>query len=209
VVLWIPVETRKIRPSFQVVTCAFCHRTLLRGETSDPFYLDGEAKIACVLCQPAALRGGWRRERETKQRETRPATGGANLLDRLRQRNNNHSAGRAPEPPPRRVTAQPTGPIGRVKAAVEEFNSSPLPETVSGIANSLGEPKVFIEDYPGQGVEILVMWDLCWYRWRVESGPGGAAIVERERGSELDDLSDPERLGNARAEGDGTVHILT
>ena len=84
-----------------------------------------------------------------------------------------------------------------------------MPETVSGIANSLGEPKVFIEDYPGQGVEILVMWDLCWYRWRVESGPGGAAIVERERGSELDDLSDPERLGNARAEGDGTVHMLT
>lgn len=202
------MATRQIKPSFQVITCGFCHRTLLRGERSDSFFLDGEERISCELCQPTALRGGWRRERGTQVRSTRPAIGGASLLDRLRHRSAPPAPRRVPQPPPRRVTAQPTGPAGRIKVALDEFNASPVPTTISGIANSLGEPVIAVTDHNDQGVDVVAAWELCWYRWRVELGAGGATILERERGSELDDLPAAEREGNARAETDGTIHLL-
>lgn len=201
------MATRQIKPSFNVVTCGFCHRTLLRGERSDRFYLDGEERTSCELCQTAALRGGWRRERGGSARSTRPANGGASLLDRLRPRPEDAGRGRETGSPPqaRRVTAQPTGPAGRIKMALEEFNASPVPVTVAGIAASLGEPTVAVTDLGDQGVDVVVAWELCWYRWRVELGSGGVTIIERERGLELDELSDAERAGNARASVDGAI----
>lgn len=205
------MSTRQIRPSSAVITCDFCHRTLLRGESSVRFYAHGEARTVCALCQPEALRGGWRRERSERDPEPRATTAGtgASLLDRLRSRNGTSRPGAsAPEAPPRRVVAQPTGAIGRTKAALDSFNASPLTSTVSGIAGSLGEPRVAVNDHEDRGVDITVVWDLCWYRWRVESGPGGATISEHARGYEVEELTDAERQANATAGPDGSIQLV-
>ncbi|MEI7890035.1 MAG: hypothetical protein WCI34_06970, partial [Actinomycetes bacterium] len=185
-------ETRKIRTATETTVCEFCHRGLLRGERSDVFHAHGESRLVCELCQPNALRSGWRRDLPAggpQEAPTTPEKGG--LLDRFRGRGPRVASTPDPITPrqDQRVRAQPTGPSGRIRTAVEAFNASEHSKTINSVGHSLGDATVTAVDLEDAGVELVAAWDLCWYRWRVEMDHGGVSVIEAGRGYELAELA--------------------
>ena len=76
---------------------------------------------------------------------------------------------------PRHVRAVPTTADVKVERALELFNSSEHARSIAGIMRSLGEPWVAAAPdiaAPSQ-VDILIAWELSWYRYRVDLGRRG------------------------------------
>ncbi len=113
---------------------------------------------------------------------------------------------------PRSVRAVPASPEHKTGQAVQMFNASEHPRTVAGVARSLGLPTVSVLPAPGHTslVNIVVSWELCWYRYEVDLGEDVPNVREAARGYELDELEPQERLPNAgrrRARRLGAEHL--
>ena len=197
----------------------------------------GERKLVCDLCAARALHEGWIRESgpaDLPAGRRRPEQRGS-LLGRLRRRRPldpaledgepEWEAGDAPmpEPParertlpprelprdPRHVRAVPTTADVKVERALELFNSSEHIRSIGGIMRSLGEPWVAAAPdvaAPSQ-VDILIAWELSWYRYRVDLGDAGEAVVLLEKGEELDQLEGEPPDWNVQASPDGTLAL--
>jgi hypothetical protein len=114
------------------------------------------------------------------------------------------------EPPlPRSVHAVPTNADLKVARAVELFNASEHPRTVSGIARSLGAPVVAVRPSQTEGsvVLIVVAWELSWYRYEVDLGNEAAGVRVTEQGSELSELDSDDQTANAAADETGRLHL--
>jgi hypothetical protein len=211
--------------------CDVCGRTLLRGERAHP-YLEGAARrVVCELCTGRAQREGWLREgmvppydgRDSSSNRRRP------LLRRRRRREaspepaevppvaENHEPAPVPAAPrrrarvtePRHVRAIPASPEQRIVAAIEAFNASEHPRTIAGIARSLGAPAVAVkatERTPGN-VQILVAWELCWYRYDADLRDDPGTVRLEDQGSELDELAPGELEPNALADEAGALRL--
>jgi len=97
-----------------------------------------------------------------------------------------------------------------VERAIEVFNAGEYPRRVAGVARSLGVPDVSVHavEYGGNAVVIVVAWELCWYRYRVdpdEPEPEASMIAQ---GRTLAELQRSERLGNAHADRLGELSLL-
>ncbi len=229
------MKTKDIKTSGvdQNAACDVCGRTLLRGERAHP-YLEGEARrTVCELCTSRAQREGWTPEgtvipydgRASSSHRRRP------LLRRLRRRESGTELPEAapeayepaPAPPapaprprapatePRHVRAIPASPEQRMVAAVDAFNSSEHPRTIAGIARSLGEPDVTVRPAANShgNVQILVAWELCWYRYDADlrDDPGAGKVRLEEQGTELSELAPGELEPNAVADESGTLRL--
>ncbi|HET9123320.1 MAG TPA: hypothetical protein VFN65_00385 [Solirubrobacteraceae bacterium] len=108
---------------------------------------------------------------------------------------------------PRHVHAVPTSIEHRIEAAVELFNGSEYPRTVAGIGRSLGLPDVAVHPASPAGavVNIVVCWELCWYRYEVDLSEENPVVRTAGQGYELSDLSELERQTNVAAGGDGLL----
>ncbi|HEY1521427.1 MAG TPA: hypothetical protein VGF70_00310 [Solirubrobacteraceae bacterium] len=229
------MRTRDIRTSGvdQHVTCDVCGRTLLRGERAHPYLEGGSRRTVCELCTARAQREGWIPEgtvipydgRASSSHRRRP------LFRRLRRRDSEGESQEpapeayepAPPPPapaprprdpatePRHVRAIPSSPEQRMVAAVDAFNSSEHPRTIAGIARSLGEPGVTVRPAANShgNVQILVAWELCWYRYdadlRDDRGQGKVRL--EEQGTELSELAPGELEPNAVADDTGALRL--
>jgi hypothetical protein len=114
------------------------------------------------------------------------------------------------EPEPvRSVHAVPTNADLKIARAVELFNASEHPRTVSGVARSLGAPVVAVRPSPTEGsvVMIVVAWELSWYRYEVDLGNEAAGVRVAEQGSELDELDPADQTANAAADDGGRLHL--
>jgi hypothetical protein len=224
------VSTKDIRTSTAHATCDVCGRTLLRGERL-AVYLDGsERKSVCELCGSRALHEGWVREGTVPAFDG----GGAperkpSLLRRLRGR---RGAGRSSERPtladdldgrawadasaqeersvprePRHVRAVPTSEEQRIASAIEAFNASEHRRTVAGVARSLGEPAVTVLPSEARAslVNVVVSWELCWYRYEVDLGDELPSVRVAAQGYELDELAPEERLPTATSDEYGSL----
>jgi hypothetical protein len=83
--------------------------------------------------------------------------------------------------------------------SVEVFNAGEYPRRVAGLARSLGAPGVsvrLVEGIPNV-VEIVVAWELCWYRYRVDLDDVPAEAHVRAQGTNLSELAREDRLVNA------------
>jgi hypothetical protein len=92
--------------------------------------------------------------------------------------------------------------------ALEIFNEGEYPRRVGGVARSLGPPEVSVRELDvARLVSILVAWELCWYRYRVDLDDleGGAQLVAQ--GTELSELERDEREDNAVADERGALHL--
>jgi hypothetical protein len=116
-----------------------------------------------------------------------------------------------PPAPPRSVHAVPTNADLKIARAVELFNASEHPRTVSGVARSLGAPIVAVRPSPTEGsvVMIVVAWELSWYRYEVDLGNEAAGVRVTEQGSELGELDTPDQTANAAADEAGKLHLAT
>src|SRR3954451_5471288 len=112
-------------------------------------------------------------------------------------------------PPARNVHAVPTNADLKIARAVELFNLSEHPRTVSGVARSLGSPVVAVRPSQTEGsvVMIVVAWELSWYRYEVDLGNEAAGVRVTEQGSELSELDQEDQTANAAADEAGRLHL--
>lgn len=233
---------KELRPFHDHVTCDVCGRTILKGERTEPYLVQGgEAQTVCELCFGRADQAGWIREsahgdvpaRGPRPPERRP------LLGRLRRRATERSEEEPPadgseyseapaaeepaesEPPrqeapqrarrqdPRHVRAVPTTAEVKVERALDLFNSSEHQRTVSGLARSLGAPYASALpdiDSPGT-VNLIVAWELSWYRFRIDLGDAADPVGLAAKGDELDDIDEELRNWNAGLDAEGRLVI--
>jgi hypothetical protein len=206
-----------------------CGRTLLRGERAEPFLAGGERRQVCELCTARATHQGWIREAaglEVKHRRREEDQDGRPLRDRLLGRRGRGarpqepeleeaSAGNGDGPPVQLyetqhdVHAVPTS--GELKAvrALDLFNASDHPRTIAGVARSLGTPTVTVRPVVERpsAVNIVVAWELSWYRFEVElaDGTGGVRLVAQ--GNELGELTTEDQAPNAAADERGVLAL--
>jgi hypothetical protein len=114
------------------------------------------------------------------------------------------AAGRdlSPSREPRHVHAVPTLVDHKIEAAIELFNGSEHPRTVAGITRSLGLPDVSV--HPSSPVaaivNVVVCWELCWYRYEVDLSEVAPVVRGAGQGYELAELTELERHVNATAD---------
>jgi hypothetical protein len=110
---------------------------------------------------------------------------------------------------PRHVRAVPTSVENKTAAAVSLFNGSEHPKTVAGIARSLGLPDVAVypTDPTASVVNLVVSWELCWYRYQVELSDEVPHVRVSDQGYELDELSEVDRVINASADDRGRLAL--
>jgi hypothetical protein len=189
----------------------------------------------CDLCTVRANHQGWIRESAGPQRGHRdPRDERRPLLDRLRARRERRAEARAQAEPapvedpavapdgadgmvepvaaaprePRHVHAVPTSDDLKSSRALELFNASEHPRTVAGVARSLGEPDVSVSPSPDQSsqVEVVVAWELCWYRYEVDLADEGVTGVRvAGQGYELSELGADHPPANAAADEHGLL----
>jgi hypothetical protein len=113
------------------------------------------------------------------------------------------------EPEIRSVHAVPTNADLKIARAVELFNGSEHPRTVSGVSRSLGAPVVAVRPSATEGsvVTIVVAWELSWYRYEVDLGNEAAGVRVTEQGSELSELDADDQTANAAADEAGRLHL--
>ena len=222
--------TRKsISTNAAVVSCDVCGRTLLRGEQADVFLAGGTRRNVCELCTQRASHEGWIREGLDDATVRSRAHNGRSrsFLARLRQRRadaqalhdevaeSEHAAealvAAEPLPPqPRSVHAVPTNADMKMARALDLFNASAHPRTVSGVARSLGAPIVAARPSATEGsvVTIVVGWELSWYRFEVDLADEAAGPRITGQGTELAELDAADQVPNAAADEHGQLHLV-
>ncbi len=105
--------------------------------------------------------------------------------------------------------AIPTGYEQRVAAAIEIFNASEHRRTVAGVARSLGAPWVAVRPLDGRSgvVQVVVSWELCWYRYEIDLSDELPSVRLDGQGYELDELEQAERHANAASDEHGTLSL--
>lgn len=108
---------------------------------------------------------------------------------------------------PRHVRAVPTSTEQKAASAVELFNGSEHRRTVAGVARSLGSPGVSVAPSAARPslVNVVVSWELCWYRYEVDLSDDQPSIRVAGQGYELSELTPEETQLNAIADEHGTL----
>jgi hypothetical protein len=116
---------------------------------------------------------------------------------------------RDPAREPREVHAVPTNAELKITRALELFNASEHTKTVSGVARSLGTPDVSVGARSDDGalVDIVVAWELCWYRYEVDLAGEAHAVRLLGQGYELSELGEGTGPANAMADGRGALAL--
>jgi hypothetical protein len=221
------LNRKSISTSSPIVTCAVCGRTLLRGENVDIFLHGGERRTVCELCTQRAAHEGWIRE-GFDDVTVRSRSGGGrprSLLARLRARRAEaqavhddidaaEAAGDSQEPArpsePRNVHAVPTNADMKMARALDIFNASAHPRTVSGVARSLGTPIVTVRPSATEGsvVSVVVGWELSWYRFEIDLADEASGPRVTAQGTELSELDAADQVPNAAADDTGQLHLV-
>jgi len=110
----------------------------------------------------------------------------------------------------RTTRLQPADPSDlQLEHALEVFNASEYPRRVAGVARSLGAAEVnvrAVEELEGV-VQIVIAWELCWYRYAVDLNDAAAEAHVIMQGTELRELAPEERLVNATADERGGLAL--
>jgi hypothetical protein len=160
-----------------------------------------------------SLFGRWRAKRAAAASATglEPAPAFAEELDGQPRPEQPKQPKRVRERPrePRHVRAIPTSVEHKIASAVELFNGSEHRRTVAGVARSLGAPTVSVlpADASPSLVNVVVSWELCWYRYEVDLSDEVPAVRLAGQGYELDELPAQERLGNAVSDDRGALAL--
>jgi hypothetical protein len=241
---------KELRPTHEMVSCAVCGRTILKGERTEAYLAPaGQRKIVCELCTARADHEGWIRESAHGDMPAarRPREPRRSLIGRLRRGreeivqapeapsaeeradlfDGEHQHHPQPEPEPqhdthehqvprtprqrrkdpRHVRAVPTNAQVKIERALEMFNGSEHTRTISGIARTLGLPFVSAipsTDSPSE-VEVVVAWELSWYRYRIDLGDERDPVTVLDKGQEIEELDESQREWNAFSNEDGQL----
>jgi hypothetical protein len=215
------VATRELQMRWEPATCEVCGRSLLRGERAVTYYEGDRVHAVCDLCTTRAHRQGWIRE-GTAVAELAPAAHAErarSLVARLRGRREApegdveaagvERAREGGEPAqgalPHHVQALPSAAAAQTARALGLFNLSEHPSTVAGVTHSLGSPYVRADATGGPLVDVLVIWELCWYRYEIDLE--NSVVRLRGQGYEPSELGAELRPANAIAEQSGKLAL--
>ncbi len=104
--------------------------------------------------------------------------------------------------------AQVTSAGARMAArAVDLYNHSPHPRVISGVARSLGAPWVTIRNVGGSRVQIVIAWELTWYRFELDLAREADGVRDAGHGTSLDELQPGEVAPNAVSDEHGYLYL--
>jgi hypothetical protein len=108
---------------------------------------------------------------------------------------------------PRHVRALPATPEARVERALDLFNSTEHQRTIGGLARTLGPAWVAAipDAVQPSTVDVVVAWELSWYRFRVDLGDAADPVTLVENGEELDQIDENLREWNATVDAEGRL----
>jgi hypothetical protein len=108
---------------------------------------------------------------------------------------------------PRHVRAVPTTAEVKIERALELFNGSEHQRTVAGLARTLGVPLVNASPDPDQAsqVNLVVAWELSWYRYRVDLGDEADPVVLIEKGEEVKQIDESLQTWNGTLDTHGRI----
>lgn len=92
---------------------------------------------------------------------------------------------------------------------VDLYNHSEHPRTLSGIARSLGAPWVTVRPVEGSRMQVVIAWELTWYRFEVDLARESDGVRAAGHGSSLQDLTPGEIEPNAVADEHGYLYLST
>jgi hypothetical protein len=176
-------------------TCAVCGRSILQGERSFE-YVDegGERAGVCPLCKARAEEMGWV---PAAYAAAAPRAEPRRRMAALRERLERAVGAADPEPAEPQEARDPPTPL-------EVFNATSEVRKVAGLIRSLGEPRVCVRPAgDGGGEQVVVAWDLSWYRWVIR----GTSVKQVAKGNEISELPVEDRDWNATAAADGTLSL--
>lgn len=116
---------------------------------------------------------------------------------------------REPGREPRHVRAVPTSVEHKMASAIGMFNQSEHRRTLVGVARSLGPPAVSVlpSESRASVVNIVLSWELCWYRYEVDLSDDQPSVRVAGQGYELEELAEPEREVNAISDENGALAL--
>ena len=79
---------------------------------------------------------------------------------------------------------------------------------MSGIARTLGDPRVSVVQRNASEIVVTVAWDLSWYQYRIDM-LGPRPVTLHRRGEELAEIESRFQAWNAALEADGTVALAS
>ncbi len=108
----------------------------------------------------------------------------------------------------RAVRAVPTHADRKGARAIEIFNAGEHPRTIATLARTLGAPIVSVRPSESEGsiVSVVIGWELSWYRYEVDLADEASGARLIDKGSELGELDQNERIPNAVADSAGLLH---
>ena len=196
-----------VRRNDTVVSCAVCGRTLLLGERAEAYRQGHRRGNVCLLCVGEAQARGWLREGAPSPPPLpQPEPRAPGKLSRMFRRGGDVAP--APARPVDEVRS-PADDLDTVaREGVDAFNHSPYRRTVSGIAKSLGEPRVSIVALAGTRPDVIVTvaWEISWYQYRVDASATGVVKLEG-RGDDLGELDGRWQGWNGSVERDGRLAL--
>ena len=107
------------------------------------------------------------------------------------------------------MRAVPTTAEAKIERALDLFNASEHQRTVSGLARSLGAPyATAVPDLDAPStVDVIVAWELSWYRFRIDLGDAADPVGLAAKGDELADIDEELRNWNAGLDAEGRLVI--
>ncbi|WP_210492756.1 hypothetical protein [Patulibacter sp. SYSU D01012] len=91
--------------------------------------------------------------------------------------------------------------------AIDLYNHSEHPRTLSGIARTLGAPWVTVRTLEGARMQIVVAWELTWYRFEVDLERESDGVRATGTGNALGELQPGDVDPNAVADEHGYLYL--
>lgn len=110
---------------------------------------------------------------------------------------------------PRHVRGVPSTAEAKVERGLEMFNASDHQRTIAGLARSLGAPwATVVPDLDAPSVvELVVAWELSWYRFRIDLADASDPVGLADKGDELAGIDEALRVWNAGLDAEGRLVI--
>lgn len=93
--------------------------------------------------------------------------------------------------------------------AIDLYNHSEHPRRLAGIARTLGAPWVTVRTLEGSRVQIVLAWELTWYRFELDLAREADGVRASGQGTSLGDLQPGDVDPNAVADDHGYLYLHT
>lgn len=90
--------------------------------------------------------------------------------------------------------------------AIDLYNHSEHPRRLAGIARTLGAPWVTVRTVEGSRVQIVLAWELTWYRFELDLARESDGVRATGQGTALQDLTAADVDPNAVADDHGYLY---